>query len=90
MKERGYEAKIIIEGAATKLLPELLKADNPLNGLWNKAKSTGLVHGACKACSKKMETIESVRSQGLPLLEGMNGHPGMADYLDQDYDVITF
>ena len=28
MKERGYEAKIIIEGAATKLLPELAKANN--------------------------------------------------------------
>ena len=90
MKEKGYDAKIIVEGAATKLLPELAKADNPLHGLWDKAKSTGLVHGACKACSKKMETVESALSQGLSLLEDMNGHPAIADYRDQGYDVITF
>jgi hypothetical protein len=34
MKEKGYETKIIIEGAATKLVPELAKEDNPLNKLW--------------------------------------------------------
>jgi len=90
MKEKGYEAKIIVEGAATKLLPELVKAGNPLHGLWDKAKSAGLVIGACKACSEKMETTDSVRSQGLPLLDDMNGHPGMAYYRDQGYDVITF
>jgi hypothetical protein len=90
MKEKGYDAKIIVEGAATKLLPELAKADHPLHILWDKAKSVGLVHGACKACSKKMETAESAHSQGLPLLEDMNGHPGMAFFRDQGYEVITF
>ena len=90
MKAKGYEAKIIVEGAATKLLPELAKADNPLNMLWTKAKSAGLVQGACKACSQKMETVEAVRSQGLSLLDDMNGHPGMAFYRNQGFEVITF
>lgn len=90
MKGKGYEAKIIVEGAATKLLPKLAKSGNPLHILWEKAISAGLVHGACKACSKKMETAEAARSQGLPLLDDMDGHPGIASFRDQGYDIITF
>ncbi|MDX2479283.1 MAG: cytoplasmic protein, partial [Desulfuromusa sp.] len=34
MQAKGHEATIIIEGAAVKLVPELVKPENPLNGLW--------------------------------------------------------
>ena len=37
MKEKGHTPKIILEGASVKLLPELIKAGNPLNKLWKKA-----------------------------------------------------
>lgn len=43
MKERGYEGKIVIEGAATKLFPELAKENNPMHKLWEKVKAAGLV-----------------------------------------------
>ena len=36
MKIKGYEAKIIMEGASVNLIPELAGPDNPLNGLWKK------------------------------------------------------
>ena len=36
LNEKGIEAHNIVEGAATKLLPELLKTDNPLNMLWGR------------------------------------------------------
>jgi len=90
MSEKGYEAKIIIEGAATKLIPELEKKANPLHQLWKKAQEKGLVEGACKACSNKMETIGAVKTLGLPLLEDVLGHPGMARYRDAGFEIITF
>lgn len=34
MNAKGEEVKIIIEGASVKLIPELVKPGNPLNGLW--------------------------------------------------------
>ena len=40
---KGYAAKVVVEGAATKLVPELAKTDNPLNTLWEKTKAAGLV-----------------------------------------------
>ncbi len=90
MKEKGYEVKVIIEGAATKLVPELAKSENPLHKLWENAKFNGLIEGVCKACSNKMGTLEAAKDQGLSLLDEMTGHPGMALYHDTGFEVITF
>ena len=90
MKEKGYDAKIVIEGAATKLIPELSKKSNPMSGFYTKAKAEDLIAGVCKACSQKMGTLEDARAEGLDLLDDMNGHPGMAGYMADGYEVITF
>jgi hypothetical protein len=90
MDERNYEVKIIIEGAATKLIPDLVKKENPLHELWKKVKNFGLVDGVCKACSNKMGTLEPAKSQELELLEDMSGHPGMARYRDEGFEIVVF
>ena len=90
MKKKGYEVKVIIEGSATKLVPELAKSDNPLHKLWENAKSAGLVDGVCKACSNKMGTLEAAKDQGLALLDEMTGHPGMARYREQGFEIVSF
>ena len=90
MSEKGVDAKIVIEGAATKLIPELAKKDNPLHGLWERAKAAKLVDGVCNACSRKMGTLEAAEAQGLKLLDDMTGHPGMARYQEDGFEIISF
>jgi hypothetical protein len=90
MNEKGFEGKIVIEGAATKLIPDLIEKDNPLNKLWQQAVSAGLVDGVCKACSNKMGTLEAAKKQGLRLLDEMTGHPSMARYRDEGFEVVSF
>lgn len=90
MTERGYEVKIVIEGSATKLVPELAKEDNPMHRLYEKAKGLDLIDGACKACSNKMGTLEAVKTQGFRLLDEMSGHPSIARYRQEGFEVITF
>ncbi len=90
MKEKGYDVKIVIEGSATRLVPELAKEGNPTSSLYKKAKTLGLIDGACKACSNKMGTLETVKQEGLKLLDDISGHPGMARYMEQGFEVITF
>lgn len=87
--KKSYDVRTIIEGSATRLIPELAKSENPLHKLWEKTKEAGLIHGVCKACANKMETTEAAKSQGLNLLDDMSGHPGMAGYIDQGYEIIT-
>jgi hypothetical protein len=90
MKAKGIDAKIVIEGSATKLIPELAKQGNPMAALYTKVKEQGLIDGVCKACSSKMGTLEAAQQEGLKLLDDMSGHPGMARYQDQGFEVITF
>ncbi len=90
MKSKGSEAKIILEGGSVKLIPELVKTGNPLNGLWKKNLEEGLIEGVCKACSNKLGTLEAAKEQGLRLLDDMSGHPGMAAYREKGYEIITF
>jgi len=90
MRAKGFEARIVVEGAATGLVPKLVEEDHPLHALWSKARAAGLVEGVCLACSQKMGTLDAVRDQGLPLLEDMNGHPGMAGYRLEGWEVVTF
>ena len=90
MKEKGHEVKIVIEGSATKLIPELKIKGNPMYALYQKAKDSGLIDGVCKACSNKMGTMEAARQEGFKLLSDMNGHPGIAGYRKKGFEVITF
>jgi hypothetical protein len=90
MTEQGFEARIVVEGAATKLIPDLVKQDNPLRALWGKVIEKGLIDGVCKACANKMQTLEAAQEQGLTLLNDMSGHPSMATYRKKGYEIISF
>ena len=90
MRDKGHEAKIVIEGASTKLIPDLAKTEHPLHGLWKKNLEEGLVEGVCKACSNKMGTLDAAKAQGLNLLDDVAGHPSIAAYRDKGYEIITF
>ena len=90
MKAKGYEVKIVIEGSATRLIPEIAKEKNPMHKLYNKAKALDLIDGACKACSNKMGVLEEIKAEDMELLYDMSGHPGMAHYIKQGYEIITF
>lgn len=89
-KEKGYGVKIVVEGSATGLLPELDRPEHMLHKLWKGVKAAGLVAGVCRACAHKMGTVEAARAQGLDLLDDMSGHPGMSGYRDQGFEIISF
>ena len=90
MHDQGQHVQIVIEGAATQLLPALAQASHPLHQLWGKAQTAGLVAGVCKACATKLATIQAAREQQLPLMSEMSGHPSMARFQDAGYNIISF
>ena len=81
---------LIIEAEATKLIPHISKKDHFLNSLYRQVKAKGMIAGACKACSAKMGVLAEIEKEGLPLLDDLSGHPGMAKYIKQGYAVINF
>ena len=89
MDAKGTTARIILEGASTKLIPEFTREGSPLVKLYEKAKSRGLMEGACRACTNKMGSLEAAQKEGLPLLDDMSGHPSMEKYRKAGFEIIT-
>ncbi len=90
MSEKGYGVKVVVEGSATKLIPEIARTENPMNRFYVQAKEKGLIDGVCKACSNKMGVLDEVVKEGLRLLDEMMGHPSMARYMEEGYTIVTF
>ena len=90
LKERGYEVKVVIEGAATRLIEELAVADPPLGVLYKRIRDEGLLDCVCQACANQQGTLDAAREQGLGLCAEMSGHPAVGRYMDEGYTIITF
>jgi hypothetical protein len=87
---QGNEVRVVIEGAACRLIPDLVKEESPLFRLSEKARALNLIEGACRACSNKMGTLEAAKEHGFKLLDEMSGHPAMSSYIAQGFAVVTF
>lgn len=90
MHTKGYTVKVVIEGSATKLVEQLSKATAPFAPLYAQVKQLGLIDCVCMACAAKMGALEAAQEQKLPLSNEMSGHPRLAAYLEQGFQIITF
>ncbi len=90
MKAKGYDIRVVIEGSATKQINELNDEAVPFGKLYQQFRDAGLIDCVCEACAAKMGALASAKTQGLRLGNDMNGHPSLARYMDQGYQVMTF
>lgn len=90
MNEKGYEVKVILEGAATKLPAQLIAPDAPFAELFKYMMDNKLIDGVCKACSVKMGAHDDVEKIGLPFNGELNGHPSLEKLIEEGYQIVTF
>jgi hypothetical protein len=90
MASRGMGGRIVIEGEAVKILPQIAAPDHFLHQLYSRARDKNLFVGACRACSTKLGVANELEQIGVELIGDMSGHPSMAPYIEQDYTVLTF
>ncbi|MCG8617788.1 MAG: cytoplasmic protein [Desulfobacterales bacterium] len=90
LHERGREGAIVLEGESVTLVAEMRKPSHFLNTLYEKAKDSGLIYGACKACATKLKALDAVKEEEISLIGEMSGHPAMGEFMDKGYSVITF
>ncbi len=89
MQEKGYEVRIVVEGAACSVLPAIAQPHHFLHGLYTRAKIAGLFAGACLACSTKQNVDAAIASDGIPLIGDMHGHPSLSTYVEAGFQIIT-
>ncbi len=90
LKQRGQQGLIILEGEAVKLVEPMSEPGHFLHPLYKKAREANLIHGACKACATKLDTIDAINKEEIPLIGDMANHPSMGAFIEKGYKVITF
>lgn len=90
MHAKDYDVKIVVEGGAVNVVNELNDDKHPFAKIYQEVRSKGLIDCICQACAAKLGALDGVKAQELPLNNEMLGHPSLAKYLDQGYEIITF
>ena len=90
MKQKGYDIKLVIEGSDTKQIKELANHDKPFATIYEKTREAGLIDCVCQACASQTGSLDSAKEQNLPLCSEMSGHPSMARYIENGYQILIF
>jgi hypothetical protein len=89
-EKKGYEVKVVLEGAATSLISELAKPDTPFANLYSQIREKRLIACICKACANKMGSLAEAEKQGLTIVGDMQGHPSIEGFLNDGFQIISF
>jgi hypothetical protein len=90
LEAKGYQVKVIIEGAATALITDLAIPEAPFASLYARLRQKELLACICRACSQKMGTLAEAERQGLAIVGDMQGHPSIEGYLREGYTLLSF
>lgn len=89
MRGRDWDARLVIEGTATKQIVELDDPGKPFADLYAWARKEGAIDCVCQACSSKTGVLDKAKEQGLPLCKELKGHPSIARYIDEGFEIIV-
>lgn len=89
MKEANIEVKLIFDGAGTGWITEWSKPDNRLHKLFEEVKEAGIIDGACDFCIVHYGDKKVAAQEGLAMLGESQGHPNIARYVSQGYQIIV-
>jgi hypothetical protein len=94
LARHGHQVQIVLEGEATRCLRE---RQGRFGELFAEAVRLGLLAGACKTASGGCATGDPAREvtdlaeeAGVPLLDAMQGHAGIAPFVNQGFEIVTF
>lgn len=87
-KEEGHEATLVFDGAGTKWIGELSDQNHKYNRHFESVKDE--IQGACAYCARAFGVKDEVQESGVELLGEFEGHPSLANFVTQGYQVITF
>ncbi|MBI1876652.1 MAG: DsrE family protein [Chloroflexi bacterium] len=87
-KDAGDQVQLIFDGTGTRWPGVLAQPDHIAHGLYQKTR--GQVAGVCSFCATAFGVKENVVSNGLNLLDEVNGHPSIKQLVAEGYHIFTF
>ncbi|MBI3011576.1 MAG: DsrE family protein, partial [Candidatus Omnitrophica bacterium] len=90
LKEHGHEVVLIFDGAGTEWADELTnpESQSKLKPMYEQLKQAAIVEIVCDFCAGAFGVKERLVQRQLPLTTEYAGHPSIAKWADQGYQLL--
>jgi len=91
LKEHGHEVVLIFDGAGTEWAEELSNPESPskLKPMYEQLKQAGVVEIICDFCAGAFQVKDRLAQRQVPLTAEYAGHPSIAKWVEQGYELIV-
>lgn len=89
LKESGSEVVLIFDGAGTTWAEKLQDPQHKLHTLYEGLKKDGIVQIVCDFCSGAFKVKDKIKDPQLTLTAEFQGHPSVAKWTKQGYQIIV-
>jgi len=90
LKEHGHEVRLVFDGAGTEWAEELSNpaSESKIKPMYDEFKKLGISEVICDFCAGAFGVKEKLQGRQLPLTAEYEGHPSIAQWADQGYEII--
>lgn len=90
LKEHGHEVVLLFDGAGTEWIAEWSKPDSTdkLAPMYQELREAGVTQVICDFCANAFQVKLSLEESQAPLTAEYQGHPSIAKFADQGYQII--
>src|SRR5262249_3820225 len=91
LKEHGHDVVLVFDGAGTEWVAEWTKPDTTgkLAPMYRAAEKLGSPEMVCDFCAGAFQVKESLQGRRVPLAAEFQGHPSIAKWVDQGYQIVV-
>lgn len=89
MKAADIDVKLVFDGAGTGWIDEWSKAEHRTHKLFEEVRDAGVIDGVCEFCIGHYGNKERAEKEGLAMLNEVKGHPDIARFVKQGYQIIV-
>lgn len=90
LKEHGHDVVLVFDGAGTEWVEELTNptSESKLKPMYEEFKKLGMAKVICDFCAGAFQVKEKLKERELPLTAEYAGHPSLAKWADQGYQIV--
>ncbi len=91
LKEHGHEVKLVFDGAGTEWASEWMspESENKLKPMYEELKKAGITEIICDYCATAFQVKGNLDKQKAVTTAEYQGHPSIAKWADQGYQIIV-
>ena len=90
LREHGHDVILVFDGAGTEWVSEWMDPDSTdkLKPMYEELHKAGIVEIVCDYCATAFQVKDKLKDKNAPLTSEYQGHPSIAKWADQGYQIV--